>query len=147
MKKRKTLNRILATVCFECCNTAQPFAYAGLQCRPKGQHSELGSKVDLNGKCAGCPVGVLRGDGAPVSKGMPSSIFRGQLIPGEDCITGEDGVQLNSLDLWKPCSKCSHATVEGAVITVNDLHFCTKYCPAREMLDILQENEAEARMS
>lgn len=146
MAKRKTVKRILATVCFECCNTSSA-PWSGLITRSNGRHPKLGEKVDLKWKCKGCPIGVMRGDGAPISKGNPDPVFTGQLIPGDDCIGGRDGVKLCSEDFWRPCEKCEHAEILDGYITLKDLNYCLANCPAKEILDALQEREAEARMS
>lgn len=147
MAKRKTTKRILGTVCFECCNTTPGIPWTGLRTRPSGQHPKLGEKVDLNGECKSCPIGVIRGNGAPISKGQPDKVFTMQLVPEDDCIGGNDGVRLRSEDFWRPCEKCENAEILDGYITLKDLNYCLANCPAREIFDSLQEKEAEARMS
>lgn len=145
MANRKTLKRILATVCFECCHTDHNTGGLGLICRTGGNHPALGEKVELDGKCKGCPVAVLRGDGAPISNGKPSSVFANQLVPGDTCV-GESN-WLTASDLTHPCRKCKRATVTESGVRLNDLAYCAVNCPAWEIRGYLLESEAEASAS
>lgn len=135
---QKRTNKILNTLCFECCKP-QPFpSMTGMACCGTN-HPNIGEKVDKNGKCLGCPISDIRGDGAPISKGQPG--FFG-LVPGPDC---QDNI--DSLDTWYPCVECEHATMSGDEIRLDDLEYCCRNCPAKEIRDCLEEREAEARMS
>lgn len=130
--------RILGTICFSCCEPPK-FPWTENMSVRKGKHPKLGEKVELNGACEGCPIAAIRGDGAPISKGQPG--FFG-LVPGLDC---QDN--LDSLDTWYPCVECERATVADDEIRLNDLEYCSLNCPAKEIRDCLEEQEAEARMS
>lgn len=143
MANKNSLKRIMATVCFECCHT--DFRTGGTRkvSRRPGQHPELGEQVELEGRCKGCPIGALRGDGAPISKGQESAVFKGQLVPGKECVTAPLTVE----DLWRPCEKCPHAEMKGDTLKLKDLFYCLSQCPARELLDSVSEACAEAAMS
>lgn len=145
MENEKTLEKVLATICFECCHTDHKTGGLGLLCRPDGNHPKLGETVDINGKCNGCPIAVLRGDNAPISNGKQSAIFKNQLVPGDDCVSTTNW--LTTYDLSLPCRKCERATVMENGVRLNDATYCAFNCPAWEIQGILSENEAEASMS
>ena len=139
----KQTDKILKTVCFECCNVS--FAYSGFLCRG-GQHPQRGETVNIDGPCAECPVGVLRGNGVLISKGQPDKIFTRQLVPGKEC------ERFPTVEkLWEPCTCCEHATCcqnENEIrIELTDFDFCVKHCPVKEMRDGIEEAIAEAQMS
>ena len=145
MANEKTLAKILATVCFECCHTDHKTGGLGLLCRPAGRHPELGETVNADGKCKACPIAVLRGDKAPISSGKRSTVFKNQLVPGDDCVGESDWLTADDLSL--PCRKCEHATVTEKGARLKDIAYCAFNCPAWEIQGILLENEAEASMS
>lgn len=128
-------DKVLGTVCFECCNPTT-FGLPGTPCR-KDNHPKIGGVVEVNGACSGCPVAVIRGDGAPISKGQKDKVF-GYLVPGPEC---EQAPTSNMT--WEPCMKCSHATVKKRRdfidISLNDLEFCVFNCPVKELRDALDE--------
>lgn len=86
MANKKVFNRVVETLCFECCCGGYNIG-EGFSCRPAGEHSEPGGRVELNGRCQGCPIGALRGDGAPICKGRPSPYCADQLIPVKNSLT------------------------------------------------------------
>lgn len=130
------VERILGTVCFQCC--AKP-VFPGIpsSITRKDNHPELGEKVNTNGACAGCPVGKIRGDGAPITRGQKDRFF-GHLIPGPGCER-----ELTEEMTWKPCEKCAHATVinhhRKKVLTLNDIDYCIANCRLKEIRDGLVE--------
>lgn len=60
MKKRKTMKRILATVCFECCNVNPVQGRPGFISRPIGQRPALGESVEVIGRCSNSKAPVCR---------------------------------------------------------------------------------------
>lgn len=145
MAGKKTLKKILATVCFECCHNDHNTGGLGLLCRPNGNHPALGEKVELDGRCKGCPVAVLRGDGAPINSGKPSSVFTNQLVPGKGCVAETDWLTAN--DLSKACRQCEYAAKTGHLASWQELAHCALSCPVWEIRDALQDGDAEAVMS
>lgn len=127
--------KILATVCFECCHSSAS-GLPGMFPR-KDKHPQLGGVVEANGACSGCPVAELRGDGAPISKGQKDNFF-GFLIPGPECEPYPTPEMI-----WEPCLKCSHATAvqkrDVIDISMNDLEFCVQNCPVKGLRDSLEE--------
>lgn len=156
------VERILGTVCFQCCtkpvfpgipssitrkdnhpelgekvNTSGACACTqGLSCR-QHRHPKPGETVSVNGVCADCPVADLRGDGAPISRGEEDPFFHFQ-IPGADC---EQHMDLNKS--WLPCIGCQRASytqkADVLVIDQHDRTFCKTNCPVQEIRNDIEE--------
>lgn len=145
MKKRKTMKRILATVCFECCNVNPSYGRLGFISRPIGHHPALGESVEVTGRCSGCPISLIRGNDAPIGTGKPSNVFKGQLLPGDDCV--DKDWWLTSSDMLKVCAKCERAGIYDNKVYFKNISYCLSKCPAREMIEVLSCLEIEARIS
>lgn len=133
--------KVLATVCFNCCKKSAFGGLHGSMVR-QNRHPELGGHVELKGACTDCPIAVIRGDGAPISEGQKDKCF-GFLVPGPDCEQ-----KLTPAMTWLPCRKCAHATVvkqrHNEATVLKNLDFCIENCPLKEIRDCLDERYAEA---
>lgn len=140
MTRIKCIEKVLGTVCFNCCKVPDFPGIPGSLTR-MNNHPDLGGKVDVNGACSGCPVAAIRGDGAPISAGQKDKVF-GYLVPGPECERN-----LTPEMTWKPCEKCAHATVvkhnRKNVIALKDLDYCVANCIVKEIRDALNEIQAE----
>lgn len=138
MANTTRIEKVLGTICFTCCKKSFS-GLPGTQAR-QNRHPELGSRVELNGACSGCPVAEIRGDGAPISAGQRDKFF-GNLIPGKEC-----DQKLTSTKAWLPCEVCGHATVfkknGNKVISLKDPEFCCLHCAVKEIRDCIEEAEA-----